>query len=88
MSVINVFKEWQTLVAVGIATIAAFIAWNAYRATARQVHLTELSQARREEEEALRDFEANSSPGASKSCSDPLSPGPNKSRRVRCGHWR
>jgi hypothetical protein len=62
MSVINVVKEWQTLVAAVLTVIAAlfaaFIAWNAYRATVRQVHLTELSQARREEEEALRDFEA------------------------------
>ncbi len=58
MSVINAVKEWQTLVAVVVASIAAFIAWNAYLTTARQVRLTELSQARREEEEALRDFEA------------------------------
>jgi hypothetical protein len=51
-------KGWQTLVAAIAAFIAALIAWNAYRETVRQVDLTELSQARREEEEALRDFEA------------------------------
>ena len=58
MSVINVVKEWAPPVAVAIAAFAAWNAWNAYRATVRQVDLTELSQARRAEEEALRDFEA------------------------------
>jgi hypothetical protein len=54
--------HWQTLIGAVLATIAgiaaAYVAWDAYLATVRQVNLTELAQAQGEQEQALRDFEA------------------------------